>query len=536
MDRRRFIEFGAVTTGMVLTSKWRAALAAAQEGMPGATVETTAGKIRGLDQKGVLSFRGILYGASTEGSARFLPPAKPQPWTQVRDAFELGARCPQVVSPLIPEAAAVRSNEPMREDCLVLNVWTPSAGNTDKRPVMVWLHGGGYSVGSAGFTIVDDANLARSQDVVVVGVNHRLNVFGFLYLAEIGGEKYAHASNVGMLDIVAALEWVRDNIGAFGGDPSKVTIFGQSGGAGKVSTLMAMPSAKGLFHRAIVESGSEVKGVPRGDASAVAEKYLAKLGLKANQVDQAQNLPMEQLLTAMGNAGVPGNSELRLAPTTDGSTLPSDPFDPKAPEISADVPMIAGTVETEAAFFANQPLDPIDEVKLREELKQLMPKANGTQINSVIAAYRAGRPNISNRELELIVASDARFRQGVLTEAERKAAEQKAPVYMYYFTWHSPVRSGKLGAFHTIEIPFVFGNLELATPMTGAGLDRYALSERISGAWAAFARTGNPNHEGLANWPAFNLLERATMVFDNECKIVKDPNRDERKLLQVLTT
>jgi len=534
MDRRSFIGFGAMASGMLVTANLRGALAAAVDAKPGATVETTAGRIRGLNQNGVLAFRGVPYGASTAGSARFMPPSKPRSWTRVRDAFELGFRCPQTDAGLIPEVNAVDRREPMGEDCLVVNVWTPGASNARKRPVMVWLHGGGYSVGSAGFTIYDGANLAKNEDMVVVGVNHRLNVFGFLYFAEIGGEQYAHASNVGMMDIVAALEWVRDNISAFGGDPGNVTIFGQSGGAGKVSTLLAMPSAKGLFHRAIVESGSAVKGVARGDASQSSEDFLAKLGLKANQIDQAQKLPMQQLVTAMGSAGVPGNPGLRLAPTTDGHTLPSDPFDPRAPEISSDVPLLTGTVETEVAFLLNQPLDEIDDAKLHQEVKQVVRKADDAQVDRLIAAYRAGRPNIANRHLELIVASDATFRQGVMIQSERKAAAQRAPVYMYYFTWQSPVREGKLGAFHTVEIPFVFRNLEAGKPMTGTGEDRYALSNQISGAWAEFARSGNPSHTGMPNWPAFTNNERATMILNNECKVVNDPNGEERKMLRSL--
>jgi para-nitrobenzyl esterase len=425
-------------------------------------------------------------------------------------------------------------NEPMGEDCLVLNVWTPGVGHGGgKRPVMVWLHGGGYTSGSGGFICYDGTELARKHDVVAITVNHRLTIFGYLYLAGIGGEKYAKSSKVGMLDIVAALEWVRDNIAAFGGDPGNVTIFGQSGGGGKVSTLMAMPSAHGLFHRAIVESGAAVKGVSRDAANKSAERYLAKLNLKPDQVDQLQKLSVDQLLDATANTnpmpGGPGG--FALAPVVDGTTLPNDPFDPVAPALSANIPLLIGTVETEVTFFPHQVLDPIDDAELHTHVKQTLRTASDEQVDQLIAAYKKGRPGAGNTDLFLALASDATFRAGVVTEAERKAAQGKAPVYQYYVTWRSPVRDGKLRSFHTIEIPFVFDNVDACKSMLGSGEDRYALAEKFSGAWVAFARTGNPNHKTLPNWTAFDNTKRAVMVFNNECKVVDDPHGEERRLL-----
>ncbi|MGA8870506.1 MAG: carboxylesterase/lipase family protein [Candidatus Acidiferrales bacterium] len=532
MNRRSFLGYGtAATAGLFIGGAFQQS--SAQDlgcSSPSAVVRTTAGRVRGIKRDKVDAFFGIPYGASTAGSGRFMPPSKPDSWTDVRDAVHFGPRSPQGPSTLIPEVAAVDRREPAGEDCLCLNVWTAGLGAGD-RPVMVWLHGGGYSQGSGAFIIYDGANLACQHDVVVVTLNHRLNVFGYLYLAELGGEKYEDSSNVGMLDIVAALEWVRDNIAEFGGDPRNVTIFGQSGGGGKVSTLMAMPSAKGLFHRGIVESASAIRGVPKDEATKSAEGYLAKLGLKPDQVDELQKLPVEKLVAAMDGGGAMGGAGLRLAPVVDGHSLPRNPFDPDAPEISATVPLLIGSVETEVTFMRGTPLDPMDDDALHAHIRQVLRGVDNAAADRLIDVYRKGRPNISNTDLYLILASDATFRAGVLTEAERKADQGMASVYMYYFTWRSPVRDGKLRTFHTLEIPFVFDNVDLATAMTGSGQERYSLEDKLSGAWVAFARTGKPSHEGLPNWPAFDTKQRATMILNNECEVVNDPNGAERQAL-----
>ena len=530
IDRRTFIGYGTLAASVLAGGKLAEALALENKGAPGATVETAAGKVRGLTQGKVNAFKGVPYGASTAGNLRFMPPVKPQPWTGVGDTFDLGHRSPQNPSGLIPEVAAVEGTEPMGEDCLCLNVWTPSVSNEHKRPVMVWLHGGGFSTGSGGFTIYDGGNLAAKHDVVALTVNHRLNAFGYLYLADLGGEKYANSSNLGMLDIILALEWVRDNISAFGGDPGNVTIFGQSGGGRKVSTLMAMPSAKGLFHRAIVESGASVRGVPRDAANKSTEAFMTKLGLKSDQVDQLQKQPMAQILAGMAGGGPAGNQGFRMEPVVDGRTLPAHPFDPAASEFSANVPLLIGSTQTEAGFFPGTPLDPIDEAAMRARVKQSL-GSDDAGADRVIAAYRKDQPNISNIDLALQVASDMFAWNSSHTEAERKAALGKAPAYMYYFTWSSPVREGKLKAFHTLEIPFIFDNVDVGKSMTGSGEDRYALEDKMSGAWVAFARTGNPNYKGLPNWPAYNIERRATMFFDNDCKVVNDPRREARLAL-----
>jgi para-nitrobenzyl esterase len=523
MNRRRFLAQGTAAAGCfagALTKSFGA------EPKPGATVDTSAGKIRGLVIDRVHAFKGIPYGASTAGNRRFLPPAKPEAWTGIKDTLEWGPEAPQV-SPHgeIPEVRATIPATGMSEDCLRLNVWSHELGAGRRLPVMVWLHGGGFTSGNGSYTIYDGANLARKRDVVTVTINHRLNSFGFLHLAGIGGEKFAQASNAGMLDAIAALQWVHDNIANFGGDPNNVTIFGQSGGAGKVSTLLAMPGAKGLFHRAIIQSGSNLKGVSKEDALKSAQALMAKLNVKT--ADDLQKVPMEQLIQATNST--PG---LRLSPVVDGTTLPRDPFSPDAPAMSADVPVLLGTVETEVTFFPGTQMDPIDDTALRARVKTAT-RADDAQAQHLIDLYRKGRPGVSNIDVALILESDLRFRPAVVTEAELKSV-QKAPVYMYYFTWRSPVRDGKLKTFHTLEIPFVTDNVDNATTMTGTGQDRYALADKMSAAWAAFARTGNPNHKGLPTWPKFDAAQRATMIFNKECKVVNDPNGEERKALAAL--
>jgi len=538
IDRRQFVGLGALAAGAAATGTWSGALGQISTKMPsGPIVDTTAGKVRGANLGKVQAFKGVPYGGSAAPPNRFMPPQKPKAWTGERDCSKLGPRSPQLLSDfhgfVPPEVEAMDRDEPLSEDCLLLNVWTPSVGTSGKRPVMVWLHGGGYTSGSGGFICYDGAELAGKHDVVVVTVNHRLSVFGYLYLAGLGGEKYATASNVGQLDIVAALEWVRDNIAAFGGDPKNVTLFGQSGGGGKVSTLMAMPSAKGLFHRAIVQSGAAIRGFSPEAATKTTEEFLSRLSLTAKDIDKLQTLPMEKILET-SDTFKGKRPPLPMSPVVDGRTLPGGPFDPTAPAQSADVPLLIGTTETEVTFFPGMPLEPMDDAELHKRVKDLVKKASDDQVKQLIAAYHGGRPKDSNTDLFLILSSDAGFRAGVLTEADRKAQQAKAAVYQYYFTWRSPVRDGKLRSFHTIEIPFVFDNVDNCKSMVGSGQDRYALADRMAKAWVAFARTGNPNHAGLPKWDAFDTTKRATMVFDKDCKLVNDPHAAEQKLLRQL--
>ncbi len=521
MNRRSFIERTSLGAGVLIGGALTARGGAKADGS-GPIANTSSGKIKGALQGKTMSFKGVPYGASTEGS-RFMPPAKPQAWTGVRDALELAPASPQNPSNLIPESMAQQpaADAHGTEDCLHLNVWTNSLNG--KRPVMVWFHGGGYSAGSANWKMYDGGNLAAKHDVVVVTVNHRLNVFGYLYLADLGGEKYAQSSNVGMLDIIQSLEWVRDNIANFGGDPNNVTIFGQSGGGGKVSTLMGMPGAKGLFHHAIAMSGSNVMGTTRERANRGVEAYLKTLNLKPNQIDQLQSMPIAQLLQAMRDT-----RGLNLSPVLDGRTLPAAPFDPVASAITANVPFMIGSTETEITWNAAYKGEEIDDAELHKRVVNAT-KLDDARADELIAVYKKGRPGRTPLDYWLILGTDvSNFRTGTDTEAERKAMAAGAPIYKYYFQWYSPVRGGVLRSYHTLDIPFVYRNADICESMTGTGKDRYALEDKMSAAWVAFARTGNPNNKLIPKWAPFTMEQRATMIWNNECKVVNDPYKEER--------
>ena len=524
IGRRAFIASSALATAGLLGARalptWAQDIRRAH---PTRVVATAHGRVRGVILDGnVNAFYGLPYGASTAGEQRFMPPAAPASWSDVRDAIAVAPRSPQDLEGPIPEVYALDRRQPMSEDCLHVNVWTPGLGEGD-RPVMVWLHGGGFSSGSGDWLLYDGARLAASQDVVVVTVTHRLNVFGYLYLPELGGEKYARSSNVGMLDIVLALDWVRNNIGAFGGNAEKVTIFGQSGGGRKVSILTGMPAAKGLFHRAIVMSGSQNTGVSPSDATAASEKFMASAGAKS--VDDLQRMPMEQLRAAAAKAS------FSLQPVLDGTTLPEHPYDPVATPLSADVPLIVGTVEHESTFTRGTPLDPIDDATCTKLVKDET-RGSDAQVDQLLDVYRKERPGVSNVDLVQILISDNGYRGRANVMANAKAKQGAAAVYTYFFTWKSPVREGKLKSFHTLDIPFAFNNVEIAASMTGAGQERYALADKISTAFATFAREGTPQHNGLPQWPAFTVEQRATMVFDEECRVVNDPHRATRLALE----
>ena len=500
--------------------------------------ETSFGKIRGVDNNGIKIFKGIPYGASSTGSNRFMPPAEPADWSDVRDVLGYGHSAPQrdPAAPPPPAGALTISGENLPaegEDCLVLNVWTPAVGfagnGGPKRPVMFWCHGGGFATGSGSSPDNDGTNLARRGDVVVVTINHRLNVLGFANLSEFSAD-FADSGDVGMLDIVQALKWVRSNISQFGGDPNTVTIFGQSGGGRKVETLLAMPSAKGLFHRAIIESGAAVKVVDRNVAVRNSEQLLAKLGIDRKNVRALQKLPVEKIMAAYfvvvkENPGV-DPSLGGFSPTVDGKILPQHPFYPNASPVSSDVPVMIGCTRTEMTLFSlNDPSAfSLNDADMRKRVNDLL----GDHASAMIELYRKLNPGASPSDIHFLIASDYRYGAPTMIAAQRRAALGKAPVYVYYFTWETPVQGGRLKSPHTMEIPFAFDNVKISARMTGGGADAMALADKVSDAWIAFARTGDPNTPKLPQWPAFEARDRATMVINNTSKVVNDPLREER--------
>jgi para-nitrobenzyl esterase len=481
------------------------------------TAETAYGQVRGAETDGIKVFKGIPYGASTAGKNRFMPPVNPTRWTGVRDALQYGPSAPQSVT-LAGQG----------EDCLVLNVWTPAIKDGRKRPVMFWCHGGGFSSGSGSSPGEDGTNLARRGDVVVVTINHRLNVLGFTYLGDLGGGDFQQSGDVGMLDIVQALRWVRDNIEEFGGDPNTVMIFGQSGGGRKVGTLLAMPSAKGLFHRAVIESGPTIKLVDMNQAKRVAERLISKLQLGRNEVRELQKMPVDKIMAAYFDvvkdmAGADQMTE-GFSPTVNGSAVLQHPFDPAASDISANVPLMLGHTRTEMTLQSQPDAFSLDEEGMRGRVRSLIADNAGR----VIQTYRQMNPGSSPSDIYFLIASDYRYGAPVMKIAERRAALNKAPVYLYYFRWETPVQGGRLKSPHTIEIPFAFDNVKISANLTGGGPEAMALADKVSDAWIAFARTGDPNTPKLPRWPRFNPTDRPTMVFNNVSKVENDPIREQR--------
>jgi para-nitrobenzyl esterase len=491
--------------------------------------QTSNGPVRGLVEDGVNVFKGVPYGASTAGTNRFKPARNPTPWRDVRDAFQYGPAAPQPPSALFQESAT-------SEDCLVLNVWTPGLSDGVDRPVMVWLHGGGFSALSGSSPMYDGVSLCRRGDVVVITLNHRLNVFGFLHLGDVTGEAFDTSGNEGMLDIVHALRWIRFNIRRFGGDPGNVTVFGESGGGRKTSTLMGMPDARGLFHRAIIQSGPGLHLQPRDKASEVAAAFLDEIGIAPAAASELQSLPVDEILAAHNTiagafdpqARLKGRFEQRgFVPTVGVPELPAYAFDPVASPLSRDVPLLIGSNRHEMALFTRGDASIYEQTLSQGELASRVSMMVGNAADRVLDLYARLYPDASPAQRWVLITSDRTYRFDSITLAQRKAALGPA-TYMYYFTWESRT-DPRLMSHHALEIPFAFDNLD-KTDWTGSSPEERELAARMSNAWIAFARNGDPNTPALPEWSAYEAERRTTMILDQQCRTVDDPDAAIRRL------
>ncbi len=468
-------------------------------------VKTTAGELRGADLDGIKAFKSVPYAAPPVGPNRWRPPQPVEPWTGVRDALELPPSCPQPTR----RPAGWSQEQATSEDCLYLNVWTPGVDDGAARPVMVWIHGGGYTIGSGSWPLYDGTALARRGDAVVVTVNHRLGPLGYLHLGELAGDEYASSGNNGQLDLVAVLEWVRDNITTFGGDPGNVTVFGESGGGAKISTLLAMPVARGLFHRAAIQSGPGVRvGSVEGGTKA-ARGLLDTLGIAEANIEELWSVPPDKLLEAGTRSG--------FRPVLDGLAVTAHPVEALADGTAIDVPVLIGCNRDESAGALPAELD---EAGLRERLATF----GAESVDEILAVYQQTYPDSPPVDILSYVLTDSRMRAGSIRIADAKAQGTASPVFMYFFTYQMAGRAG-----HGYEIQFVFDNVR--QPVTRPSASRQQLADAMSEAWIAFARDGDPGHMGLPKWSAYSPPERATMIFGRgECTVAHDPDAPTREL------
>jgi len=541
LSRRTAVGGIAAAGALILTGR-----AGAQAGAE-PVVETRLGKLRGLRHETGYSFKGVRYAVAD----RFMPPRKPKPWSGVQDALEFGASAPSS-NPNPPaggggfsggvqfpraSAAAPGPRPPESEDCQYLNVWTSALNDGRKRPVMVSLHGGFFFGGSGAG--VDGSRLAARGDVVVVSVNHRLNAFGYTHLADHLGDEFAHSGNAGMLDIIAALEWVRDNIDRFGGDPQRVMVFGTSGGGMKTSFLMASPRAKGLLHRAGIQSGPGLKFMERADAAAVTDRLLSRLNLDRGRAADLVRVPTRDLLAAYHavSAELPAARFIDLpcfAPVIDPELLPHHPFSPHAAELTRSIPLITGWTGQEMTFFMGA--DPegfeLDEAGLEERARGYL----GEQSSAILAQYRQAMPDASPSRLYIQSFSDCSVMLPAVALADRKAAGGTAPVYAYRLDYQSPALDGKIGAPHNMELPLIFDTVDYSRPLFGPSEEPVRLARQMSSAWVQFAATGDPNGAGtdLPEWPRYTVDDREVMLLDTVPQVAKDPVRMERTALAPL--
>ena len=495
--------------------------------LPAPVADTAAGRVRGATEAGIHVFRGVPYAATTAGANRFQPPLPPSPWSGVRNADRFGPRCPQVAPP--PTGAFASWTEPsdQSEDCLVLNVWTPGLRDGRKRPVMVWVHGGGFSVGSGATNVNDGHRLSALGDVVVVTVNHRLNLFGYLYLDQLGGAADRGTANLGQLDLVAALRWVRDNIAGFGGDPGNVMVFGESGGGSKVAALLAMPSAAGLFHRAALQSGFGVTAISPDHATDIAAAIAKALGLSGSNLGGLRTATVPQLLDALQQV-TSGNPTAGPGIVADGTVLPHAAFADGAPALSAQVPLLVGHNRTETTVL----FPPPDAFDLTWDSLPGALEGRVRQPGPLVAGFRALRPAASPSDIFFAITTEAGMGANARKVADAKAALHAAPVYTYLLAWPTPAFGGKLRSPHALDLPLVFNTVSTSPAMIGSGtMQAQKIADVMSASWTAFARSGSPNGAGLPTWPAYNLGRRATMVFDVASGVSNDPLGAEQALI-----
>lgn len=486
-------------------------------------VETEYGKVRGMNHHGVRTFKGIRYGASTEGKNRYMPPRPPERWRGVEDHFDHGQIAPQTPADRRGEYTnlIMWDQQPggIGEDCLRLNVWTRGVNDEGKRAVLVIFHGGGFVSGSGNAMGFDGHDAAFRDDVVVVSVTHRLASFGFLHLAGVGApEEFRYAGVAGALDMVAALEWVKSNIEAFGGDPGRVMVFGQSGGGAKTSTLLAMPGAKGLFHRAGVQSGSALRLMEPEAATKCAELLLGALGIRKGDAAKIQEVPFTTILAAQ--ASLRGT---QFSPVIGTDALPHHPFYPEAPPESVEVPVIISTTLDDAAIGLNN-------FDLTEEgLKSRLAKDLGDNAERVYQLYRDHYPEITPYLIQARIATDRRTRKAAIRQAELKANQGGAPAYYYIWEWPVPTYDGKFGAVHGVDVG---ASIHIyREPMTGCGYEEgMRMVDTFSAAWINFAKTGVPDSDRTPDWPAYDRETRPTMVFDLETRVENDYRREFRLL------
>jgi para-nitrobenzyl esterase len=558
-SRRKF--FGAAGTGvagLAAGGSSRAFAAAAPAGPDGddgpvlligddiARADTRQGRVRGYVLRGIYHFLGIPYGADTSGANRFLPPRAPQAWTEVRPALWWGNSAPQNMDNRYANPqVAFRDHwnyDDVSEDCLKLNVFTPALKDGKKRPVLFWIHGGGFSNGNG---IEHDGyggeNFARLGDAVFVSINHRLGPLGYCDLAGAGGEKYAASGNVGMLDIVAALEWVRDNIAGFGGDPGNVTIMGQSGGGAKVCTLTAMPSARGLFHKAVVQSGASLKMGEKAVSAKLGAYVLAEAGLAAGEIDTLQALPWKEYLAAATRAsqklaqelGPGGGLRRGFNPVVDGVILPQHPYHPEPAPTAAAIPMlICSTFDEQSPSWMDSALESVtlEQVVEKVKLRAGFGPGLGDKAGEVVAAYAKAFPGKKPVEIWSLVSSN---RQSAVALADAKS-RQPAPVYMSWFGWKPPLFDHRLRAFHCIDICFWFHNTDVMFTHTGGGARPRTLATRMARSLLQFMRTGDPNGGGLPAWPRYTAARGETMVLDDVSTVKNDPDGEARRALPAL--